>query len=222
MVESPPRSGGLIDRLLRGPSQLFGPDAGRAVSLKALLGLTVAGYALYGLVIGSFAGGSQWWAAPLKAVGGTLICGAICLPSLYIFATLCDAALEPQQVIRLMLAQSALAALLLAGFAPVAWVFSQSSRTASFIGAIHVVIWIVSLLFSQRLVRGSVELWGATKTGLVALWSALFLVTSLQMSSALRPWVGATSQLLPEEKRFFLQHWGEAIVDDLRHTPASD
>ncbi len=53
--------------------------------LRTLAAATLGCLLLYGLVMGSFSGGVQWWAAPAKLVGGTLLSAVICLPSLYIF-----------------------------------------------------------------------------------------------------------------------------------------
>ena len=45
-------------------------------------------HAGYGMVVGSFSGGSQMWIAPAKIAIGTILSILICLPSLYIFTCL--------------------------------------------------------------------------------------------------------------------------------------
>ena len=42
----------------------------------------------------------------------------------------------------------------------------------------------------------------------------VFLLTSLQMMTALRPLVGTSDRLFDGEKRFFLQHWGRTVNED--------
>jgi hypothetical protein len=39
-------------------------------------------------VVGSFSGGVQWWAAPLKIAAGLSLSAILCLPSLYVFSCL--------------------------------------------------------------------------------------------------------------------------------------
>src|SRR5215510_13434813 len=79
-----------IESILRQPRrvmyQLRQPGAGKLVG--AMVFLSVVCSLIYGLVVGSFSGGVQWWAAPLKIAGGLLVSTMICLPSLYIFACL--------------------------------------------------------------------------------------------------------------------------------------
>src|ERR1035438_4010788 len=81
---------GVIEAVLRQPRrllfQLRQPGAGKLIG-GMLFASLVCGL-VYGLIIGSFSGAEQWWAAPLKFTGGLLISALICLPSLYIFASL--------------------------------------------------------------------------------------------------------------------------------------
>ena len=47
-------------------------------------------------------------------------------------------------------------------------------------------------------------------------WIVIFMLVMLQMSTALRPLVGTADTFLPEEKKFFLTHWGDCL-DDAAH-----
>lgn len=64
--------GGTLEALLRRPRavlhHLHETGGGRLTGLMLLLALV--GAAGYGLIVGSFSGGLQWWAAPLKIAGG--------------------------------------------------------------------------------------------------------------------------------------------------------
>ena len=62
------------------------PGAGKLIA--AMLFTSVVCSLIYGVIVGSFSGGDQWWAAPVKIAGGLLVSTLICLPSLYIFACL--------------------------------------------------------------------------------------------------------------------------------------
>src|SRR5688572_22465066 len=72
----------ILDQLLRNPSALLaridGPAPGAA--LFGLFVIALLGLGVYGLVVGSFSGGTQWWAAPAKLVLGMFLCAAICFP----------------------------------------------------------------------------------------------------------------------------------------------
>jgi hypothetical protein len=77
-------------------------------------------------------------------------------------------------------------------------------------------VWVVSVAFAQRVVSRGAMAWGAHRTGLLNLWSGLFLITALQMTTALRPFVGTAADLLPAERKFFVQHWADSIWSDMR------
>jgi hypothetical protein len=136
-----------------------------------LLIFAVIGMGLYGLVVGSFSGGAQMWIAPAKLVLGTLLSVLICLPSLYIFACLGGIDARLRAVAGVLFAAVALGAVLLIGFTPVAWIFSQSTDSVAFMGALHLGLWAIGTLFGLRLIeamgwlltgsgRTHLKLWG--------------------------------------------------------------
>lgn len=210
----------LVDVLLRRPHALLdvldGP--GSRSLLARLSALAIGGYLLYGIVVGSFSGGAQWWAAPAKILIGTAFTAAICFPSLYIFVCLSGAQARLSQVAALLLGLLALNAVFLAGFAPVAWVFSESSTLVSFIGSIHLLVWICSTIASCRVLNAGLKRWKAARTGLTGFWFVVLVLTSLQMATTLRPIVGSSPALLDGDRKFFLQHWGETIAAEFSKT----
>src|SRR5215469_1241137 len=90
VTEPIPHAIAAIEALLRQPLrlsfQLRQPGAGRLI-IQMLL-ITVVCSLVYGVVVGTFSGGTQLWAAPAKIAGGLILSFAICLPSLYIFTCL--------------------------------------------------------------------------------------------------------------------------------------
>ena len=102
-----------------------------------MLLFALVGMALYGVVVCSFSGGAQLWIAPAKIALGTILSVGICLPSLYIFSCLGGIDARLRTVSGVFFAAVALGALLLIGFAPVGWIFSQSTDSAAFMGALH-------------------------------------------------------------------------------------
>src|ERR1035441_9607406 len=79
-----------IEAVLRHPRrvmfQLRQPGAGRLIT--AMVFVSVVCSLIYGVVAGTFSGGTQLWAAPVKIAVGLMISALICLPSLYIFTCL--------------------------------------------------------------------------------------------------------------------------------------
>jgi hypothetical protein len=207
----------LFDQLLRSPAALLARLDGPAPAgvLASLAAIAFAGLALYGLVVGSFSGGVQWWAAPLKIVLGSFLCCAFCFPSLFIFVSQSGAQTGARHVLGMLLGVLASTALLLAGFAPVAWIFSQSSTTVSLLAPLHYLVWLVSLLASARFLKAGLQRWQARRGALTGLWLAVFVLCCLQMTATLRPILGSSERILDPQRKFFLLHWGETLAKDL-------
>ena len=201
----------ILEALLREPNRVWhalrGDDAGRVIAV--LFGTTVICAALYGLVIGSFSKGTQLWAAPVKVTGGLLLSVIICLPSLYIFASLGGARTRLIEAVGLTAGLLTQNTLLLVGFAPVAWIFSESTDSIAWMGAMHLAFWFVSCAFGFRFFLAGFEQLNARNLGGIRVWLVMFVIVVLQMSTALRPLIGTSDDFLPKEKRFFLKHWLE-------------
>jgi len=200
----------VVDALLKRPGsvvyELVGERRGRIMKLLAALALVCT--AGYGFVMGSFSGGAQLWAVPLKAAGGMLAGALICLPSLYILASLSGAKQSLVETAGFLFMAVALSTILLAGFAPVAWIFSQSTGTVVFMGLMHLAFWTIALQFGLRLLRAALAfLNDQTDTAVLKFWSLVFLVVTLQMATTLRPLIGRTEGFELRGKRFFLAHW---------------
>src|SRR6266576_7029200 len=137
----------IIEALLKFPGRIiYELQTNWRSSLSGwLLAFALIGMAAYGLVVGSFSGGAQMWIAPAKLTLGTLFSILICLPSLYIFAGLAGIDVRLRTVTGVLFAAVALSALLLIGFAPVAWIFSQSTDSVAFMGALHLILWAIGI-----------------------------------------------------------------------------
>ena len=204
-----------VEAILRQPRrvwlQLHRDNSGPLIG--ALLAVALACALVYGVVVGAFSGGDQFWAAPVKIAGGLLLSALICLPSLYIFSCLSGSTARLVEVLGLIAGLLALMTVLLVGFAPVAWVFSQSTTSLPAMGALHLAFWFVATGFGLRfLYAGFQHLQVRSKAGL-HLWIILFLLVALQMSTALRPILGTAPTFLPgaQEKKFFLSHWSDCL-----------
>ena len=119
------------------------------------------------------------------------------------------AACEPSRGV--LFAAVGLGALLLIGFAPVAWIFSQSTDSVAFMAALHIGLWAIGIMFGLRLLEAMGHLLGGSARNHLKFWGVIFIVVCLQMMTTLRPIVGTSEHFLPSEKKFFLAHWAETL-----------
>jgi hypothetical protein len=205
-----------VESILRQPRRLFYQlhQEGQAGLIARLFIIAVISALIYGVVIGTFSRGDQlyqFWTAPVKTALGLLISGLICLPSLYIFSCLSGSHARLVEVFGLLAGLLALTTILLIGFAPVAWVFSESTKSVPAIGALHLLFWAFATYFGLRfLQKGFAHLSACPGAGL-RVWVLIFLLVALQMTTALRPIVGTSATFLPVEKKFFVNHWIESL-----------
>jgi len=210
----------LFEALLRRPhalvTRLEEPDHD-ATGKFAIL--SIVSFLLFGLVLGCFAKHEQLWAAPVKVTAGLVFSGLICFPSLYIFATLAGARVAISQLAACLAGALALAGLLLLGFAPAVWIFAESTGSLGFMGALAVGSWFVAVSFALRFLKSVVAATGGSQKGPLMIWSVVFLLVTLQMTTSLRPILGQSKVLLPQEKKFFIQHWFETMGESLKPEP---
>lgn len=203
----------VVEALLKRPGRLIHDleRNWRASLALPLVVFAVVGMAVYGIVVGTFTGGAQIWIAPAKLAIGTVAAALICLPSLYIFSCLGGVDARVRTVTGVLFAGVALSALLMIGFAPVAWIFSQSTESVAFIGALHIFLWLIAISFGLRIISATNRWLSNTRRAHTMIWSCIFIFVCLQMMTSLRPIVGKSEHLLPAEKKFFLVHWLDTL-----------
>jgi hypothetical protein len=211
-----PNAVATIEAILRQPRrllyQLRQPGTGQIVGAMLFVSLLCA--AVYGVVVGSFSQGTQWWAAPLKIAAGLMVAGVICLPSLYIFACLSGSRARLGEVAGLLAGLLMLMTILLIGFAPVALIFSTSTESLTWMGTLHLIFWFIATLFGLRFLQNGFAHSNAKSLAGIHTWILIFVLVALQMTTALRPIVGSSPDFLPKEKKFFLTHWGDCLRRD--------
>lgn len=202
-----------VEALLRQPLrliyQLRQPGAGRLIAQMLLIALGCG--LVYGFVAGTFSGGTQLWAAPLKTAGGLMISAGICLPSLYVFTCLSGSNARLAEVCGLLAGSLMLMTILLVGFAPVAWIFSQSTESLAWMGSLHLVFWFVAAFFGVRFLKQGFSHTEAKSQAGLNVWIIIFLLVALQMTTALRPIIGKSDTFFPTKKEFFIQHWIDCL-----------
>jgi hypothetical protein len=167
----------------------------------------------YGLVVGSFSGGIQWYMSPIKIIAGLILAITFCYPSFYIFICLAGIDVKPGKALLVLLSSISVFSILIVGFAPIAWVFSQSTGTVFFIGFFHLLFWFISTLFGMRVLLKAAGSLKCKNMFYPLFWILIFLITSLQMMTALRPMIGTADTILPKEKMFFMYHWGKLFSE---------
>lgn len=206
----------LFEALLRRPQALVArlaePDH-RATGRFGLIALL--SFLLFGVVLGCFAKHEQLWAAPLKISAGVLIAGVICFPSLFIFSTLAGARTSVSQLAACLMGALALAGLLLLGCSPAIWIFAESTNSFGFMGMLALAAWGISIMFAFKFLHSVVLTAGGTQKGPLVIWSGIFLLVTLQMTTSLRPILGRSDDFLTSEKKFFLQHWSDTMGESL-------
>src|SRR5579859_634701 len=170
-----------IDAILRRPRrvmyQLRQPGAGRLI--VAMLFVALMCSLIYGVVVGTFSGGTQLWAAPVKIAGGLMISAGICLPSLYIFTCLSGSQARLVEVCGLLAGLLMLMTLLLIGFAPVAWIFSQSTESLAWMGTLHLVFWFIATIFGLRFLEAGFSQSNARSHAGFHTWVVIFLLVAV-------------------------------------------
>ena len=202
-----------IESILRHPRrvmfQLRQPGAGKLIA--AMIFVSIVCSLIYGVVAGTFSGGAQLWAAPAKIAAGLMISALICLPSLYIFTCLSGSKARLVEVCGLLAGLLMLMTILLIGFAPVAWIFSQSTESLAWMGTLHLVFWFIATVFGLRFLETGFSHSNARSHAGFHTWVIIFLLVALQMTTALRPILGTSDTFLPQEKQFFGTHWADCL-----------
>lgn len=207
----------LFEALLRRPHalvrRLAEPNHG-ATGRFALM--SVISFLMFGFVLGCFAKHEQLWAAPVKITAGLIFSGLICFPSLYIFATLAGARVTITQLAACLAGALSLAGLLLLGFAPAVWIFAESTDSLGFMGTLAIGAWLIAIFFAFKFLKSVIYATGGSQKGPIYIWSSVFLLVTLQMTTSLRPILGRSNDRLTQEKKFFLQHWSDTFGSSLK------
>jgi len=205
---------GLADALLKSPANVVYQLNHSRASLVRFVLLVMGSLMLTGVVVASFSGGYQYLAVPLKLTFGFVFGAALCLPSLYIFSCLSGTQHSLRNVTAALLMGMGVQGLLLIGFAPIAWIFSQSTSSPSFMGFLYLVMLLVSAGFGLAL-TGRVLAATGDRARVLWIWNMMFVVVMLQLTTNLRPIVGEFDGAKLGEKEFFLSHWGRSLSDEL-------
>lgn len=207
-----------IESVLRQPKRLHHAlrQAGAAGVIGSMVLIAIVCALIYGVVVGTFSRGPQLWIAPLKIAGGMLVAGVICLPSLYIFACLSGSRARLSEMAGLVAGMLLLTTLLLVGFSPVAWLFSESTNSLGWMGFLHLMFWAIATIFGMRFLSAGFAGTQARSNAGLNVWAVIFVLVCLQLTAALRPIIGTDKDVFPgaTEKKFFIKHWSDELGRD--------
>jgi hypothetical protein len=87
---------------------------------------------------------------------------------------------------------------------------------ACLVSALGISAWLIAALFALRFLKAAVLMTGGTQRGPLFIWSIVFLLVTLQMTTSLRPILGRAPAQLTQEKKFFIQHWFNTVGTSLQ------
>ncbi len=199
----------VIDGLLKRPANVAYEIEHSPSMFYKLLAVLVVCMLVTGVVVGSFAGGLQLVVVPIKMAVGLLLAAFLCLPSLYILSCLSGSRLLLRDVFGAQMMGLTMIGILLLGFAPISWVFSQSTSSPVFMGVMYLAFFILSCTFGLKLMNRVITTRGGAPMRTAWLWNLVFVLVALQFSTTLRPLFGEFDGLELGDKKFFLEHWIE-------------
>jgi len=200
----------LVEALLKTPAAILRESRtgyGMIVRLSVIVGATAS---LVGFVMALFSGGPQLLFVPLKVTLGVFCCALLCLPSLHVFSCLSGAEQRVKDTFAALLMGVALMGVLLVGFAPIAWIFSQATSSVAIMGGVHLAFLVISCMLGLGLVNRALTAMNRNPVR-TRLWSPLFLLVVLQMTTTLRPLVGPADDTFLHSRSFFLSHWVSSL-----------
>ena len=205
----------LVEALLKSPASIIAEarESRNGVGMiPRLAAVVLVMVAFVGLVMSLFSGGMQLFVVPIKLTVGVFACALLCLPSLHVFSCLSGASQRIKDTFLALLLGVALMSVLLVGLAPIAWIFSQATSSTAVMGTVHLVFLVISCAFGLGLVKRALSAMNAAPVR-VGLWSPLFVLVVLQMTTTLRPLVGPADGALIHGRSFFLAHWAASIAE---------
>ncbi|MCE9583646.1 MAG: hypothetical protein K8T20_14275 [Planctomycetes bacterium] len=149
----------------------------------------------YGAVLGMFQPGIQTLFAAAKLPIVVLGTALLCTPTFYVFNSILGSTLNFRQTVALVFVMTAAVATILAAFAPIAWFFTVSAGTLGFLIGLHLVVFLVALLYAERLISSLREILQSATGGpsvsrlLLTVWILLVGAVGLQMAWNFRPFL---------------------------------
>ena len=192
--------------------------AGRRLGAQGafLLLLALGGTAVFGFGAGCFV---DWRVALLdaaKAGGIVLFSYLLCLPTLYVFASIAGCRVGFARLALVGLVGLSGIGCILAALAPVLWLFAVSTESLAFLVLLSFALVIVAVALGARTLGGAVKAQAVNRTTGLSAWFVVFLVVALQAITLVRPMLSPIgAERKPDGKCFFFAHFTHCLVQDL-------
>ena len=177
-----------------------------------LLLLALGGTALFGFGAGCFV---DWQVALLDAAkaGGVVLFGyLLCLPTLYVFASIAGCRVGFAQLAQIGLVVLSGIGCILAALAPVLWLFAVSTESAALFILLSFALVFVAVALGARTLGGAVKAHAVNTTAGLSAWFVVFLVVALQAITLVRPMLSPIdAEREPAGKCFFLSHFFKSL-----------
>ena len=174
--------------------------------------LALGGTALFGFGAGCFV---DWQVALLDAVkagGIVLFSYLLCLPTLYVFASIAGCRVGFAQLAQIGLVVLSGIGCILAALAPVLWLFAVSTESQALFVLLSFALVFVAVILGARTLRGAVKAQAVVRTTGLSAWFVVFLVVALQAITLVRPMLSPIgAERTPEGKTFFLSHFFQSM-----------
>ncbi len=135
----------------------------------------------------------------------------ICLPSLYIFLALSGLDIKFNEAMGFLFIAVSRASIILVGFAPILWIFSQSTNSIYFMGLLNIIFCLIAGNIGFAVLNKTVKYLSNDNHSFIKVWIIIFYCVVFQMATVLRPLIGTSDTIITLEKKFFITHWIESI-----------
>ena len=188
----------------------------REAGLLSLLAL--GGTAVYGFAAGWFV---DWQVALIdsaKAAGIVFFSYLLCLPTLFVFASLGGCRVSFGRLALVGLVTMSAIGCILAALAPVLWLFAVSTESMVLFVLLVFVLILVAVILGARTLSGLVKAQAVNSGSGISAWFIIFLFVAMQMITVARPMLTADSKSKLEQsqsKCFFLKHFTDTMEESL-------
>lgn len=204
----------VVDCLLKSPGKIVYEIKNNSDDKMQMLLLFIfmVSICIFGFINGLFSGELQIVYSSLKYPVCVFLSSLICLPSLYIFLALSGLDIKFNEAMGFLFVAVSIASIILVGFTPILWIFSQSTDSVFFMGLLNIVFCLVAGNIGFSVLNKIVEFLSKNKREFVTVWIIIFYCVIFQMATVLRPLIGSSKAIITYEKKFFITHWAESTT----------
>lgn len=178
-----------------------------------LLLLALGGTALFGFGAGFFVDWKVAFLDAAKAGGIVLFSYLLCLPTLYVFASIAGCRVGFVRLALIGLVALSGIGCILAALAPVLWLFAVSTESTSLFTLLSFALIAVAVALGARTLAGAAKARAVQGSGGLVAWFAILLIVALQAITLVRPMLAKENPPpYTQGKCFFVTHFLETLI----------